>query len=205
MQEVLVVDHDVRSSVIIAAALGGMRVRGVASGKLATSILDQEPIDLAIVDAFVPGASTRIAAHAIERGVLVLMTTSDGDLLDRFRDLAIPHIVKPLTIARVHSRVSEIECDVDEALTRVSEGLARLSLSQVSSVGSLRGVRPTAAQSAEPRRRPRGQSARSGDLRALADNYRGLALCGHPTARASRLRMAGQLERWAVKQEWMEE
>jgi DNA-binding response OmpR family regulator len=203
MRQILIVDHDTRSGVVIGAALGGMRVREAVSGNLALAILNHEAIDLAIVDAFVPGSSTRVAMYAIDRGIPVLMTTSDRDLLDRFRELKIPCIAKPLTVARVHTEVSAVRNEVEKTLNRSREGLARLPAGQMTASTTLRDARALVAQSFETRPRMRGYAPQQGDLRALADSYRGLALCGSPLARASRLRMAGQLDRWAAKREWM--
>jgi DNA-binding response OmpR family regulator len=205
MRHVLVADDDDRSRATIAAALRGMLLHEVADGDAALAILDRNRIDLAIIDAFVPGASVRVAACALAQGVPVLLTTNDRDLLRRFVQLAIPHLPKPLSAAQVRAEVQIIARHLDDMLAQLRGGWAWVALHRFVPAGMTGDADTFIARSLEAQRRSRRQAIRSGDLRALAESYRRLALSGRPTVREMRLRMAGQLDRWATKREWLEE
>jgi DNA-binding response OmpR family regulator len=134
MAHILVVDDDggVCSLLEEALGLGGAhRVTCAGRGLEALWAVENDPPDLAIVDAVLPDVpGLRVARRAMERGVPVLLISGHPATCAQLERLGCPCLTKPFRVRDLLARVAALLVDarwhsahVLAALDRVGEGV----------------------------------------------------------------------------------
>jgi DNA-binding response OmpR family regulator len=108
MQRILVFDDDPQVCDLLETALSdaSCTVRRAASLEEGKRILQQEPIDLALVDTpMFNFTGVELGLYATARGIRVLMMVAGKDATLRVEAPRLPYILKPFRIADIVDRV----------------------------------------------------------------------------------------------------
>lgn len=134
---VLVVDNEVDICDMMRMALlatGSYRVTSVLRGSEALPVLDEDPPDLLIVDAVLPGMpGLELAAQALRRNTPVVIMTGHPEMMARLAESGCPHLSKPF-------RLDELLDSVRQAIAGAENNRrsARTSLDRLLADGSVR-------------------------------------------------------------------
>lgn len=112
---ILVVDDDpaIRALLLEYLAANELRVTAVASGREMTTLLDQEPVDLVVLDLKLPGEDGLLLARALrERGNLpIVLLTGRAEEADRVMGLELgadDYVTKPFSPRELLARLRAV-------------------------------------------------------------------------------------------------
>ncbi|MGE0225733.1 MAG: response regulator [Acetobacteraceae bacterium] len=130
MIRVLVVDTDEAVCDVMKAVIEeeypGSRVTCLFSGDLAVQALDAQQVDLAVIEAVLPGVcGFKLAEQAARRGIPVLLMSGELRTQDSLAQFGYPHLCKPFRIGDLAAEIRRLTRMASENLRRLRMAIAR--------------------------------------------------------------------------------
>lgn len=186
MPEVLVVDADRDVAEVVCAALeaGGYDVSCAWTPAEASSALIALRPDGAVIDAILASVSgLRVACHAIDLGIPVLIMTAEPMLGQQLTAVGCRHLVKPFNLARLLADTQAALNDAPHKLDRMRDQLHHLI------------VRQHVSQQMDLLAQARRNRRRAEECRVLSEQVQ------HPRAQASYQHLARTYDAMAMRLE----
>src|SRR5689334_2399987 len=116
MSYVLVIDDQPAIRSVVQTALeedGAFRVSGASTADDALARFDSDVPDLIVLDLVMPGKhGLELAAHALARGIPVVLMTGEPTMTATLESLACPHLHKPF---RMEQLLAEARAAIEDA------------------------------------------------------------------------------------------
>ena len=111
MPRILLVEDDVDVQTVVSEFLGtlGYQVVSAKSAEQARLVLENEPVDLALIDCLMSGEQgNSLAEHVLQLGIPTILTSGDPHYLEALPEQALPFLAKPFRLAALEKLILPI-------------------------------------------------------------------------------------------------